>query len=215
MSNKISCEMAQDLIPLYIDGVLSEESKEAVKAHVEGCKDCQRLIENAGVDIDIQEANKDKIKLFDKVGKKFKKEYIKKFIIAILVFLIVWFAATWYVINRCEPIWPKSSVEGLDANLEVVNINGDLYIHQTDIYAFGDVCVVDFDYEETGEFNFYLGEYGLQTIMPGVRGYNMNEKYQHLCKAEGITKVNYCKPDGTIIFTIWQQGEEMTVLDEQ
>lgn len=215
MSNKISCEMAQDLIPLYIDGVLSEESKEAVKAHVEGCKDCQRLIENSGVDIHIQEANKDKIKLFDKVGKKFKKEYIKKFIIAILVFLIVWFAATWYVINRCQPIWPKSSVEGLDANLEVVDINGTLYIHQTDLYAMGEVCFTDFEYEETGEVNFFLGEYGLQTIMPGTRGYYMNEKYQRLCKAEGITKVNYCKPDGTIIFTIWQQGEEMTVLDEQ
>ena len=215
MSNKISCEMAQDLIPLYIDGVLSEESTEAVKAHVEGCKDCQRLIENAGVDIHIQEANKDKIKLFDKVGKKFKKEYIKKFIIAILVFLIVWFAATWYVINRCQPIWPKSSVEGLDANLEVVDINGTLYIHQTDLYAMGEVCFTDFEYEETGEVNFFLGEYGLQTIMPGIRGYYMNEKYQRLCKAEGITKVNYCKPDGTIIFTIWEQGEEMTVLDEQ
>lgn len=132
-----------------------------------------------------------------------------------VVFLIVWVAGTWYVINRCEPIWPKSSVEGLEANLEVVDINGTLYIHQTDLYAMGEVCFTDFEYDETGEVNFFLGEYGLQTIMPGTRGYYMNEKYQCLCKAEGITKVNYCKPDGTIIFTIWQQGEEMTVLDEQ
>ena len=30
MSNKISCEIAKDLIPLYIDGVLSKESEEMV-----------------------------------------------------------------------------------------------------------------------------------------------------------------------------------------
>lgn len=215
MSNKISCEIAKDLIPLYIDGVLSKESEEMVRQHIEGCKDCQKLIDDAGVTIDIGEVDGEGFKLFKKVGKNFRKEYLKKFIIAVAVFLVLWFGATWYIINRCEPIWPKSSVEGLDANLEVVNINGDLFIHQTDIYAMGEVCLTDFDYEETGVLNFYLGEYGLQTIMPGVRGYSMNEKYQHLCDADGVVKVNYCKPDGTVIFTVWQQGEEMSVFSEQ
>ena len=31
---KYSCNMIQDLIPLYIDGVCSEESKEAVEQHL-------------------------------------------------------------------------------------------------------------------------------------------------------------------------------------
>ena len=215
MSNKISCDVAKDLIPLYIDGVLSADSIEVVKQHIEECKDCQQLLQDAGTNLDIGKASEDSAKLFKNVGKKFKKAYIKRFIIAVVIFLVVWFAATIYVIERCEPIWPKSSVEGLDANLEVVSINGDLYIHQTDLYAMGDVCIIDFEFEETGEFNFYLGEYGLHTLMPGTRGYNMNERYQHLCKSEGITKVNYCKPDGTVIFTVWQQGEEMTILKEQ
>ncbi|MBE5934121.1 MAG: zf-HC2 domain-containing protein [Lachnospiraceae bacterium] len=215
MSNKITCDMAKDLIPLYIDGLLSKDSEKAVREHIEGCKDCQQLVENAGANIDLGKSSDDGVKLFDKVGKKFKKEYIKKFIIAVVVFLILWVGATIYIIEKCEPIWPKSSVEGLDANLDVVNINGDLYIHQTDLYAMGEVCIVDFDFDKTGEFNFYLGEYGLHTLMPGTRGYNMNEQYQRLCDAKGITKVNYCKPDGTVIFTVWQQGEEMEVLGEQ
>lgn len=215
MSNKISCDMAKDLIPLYIDGVLSADSSEAVRKHIEECKVCKQLIKDVGTDIDLGGKSDNEAKLFDKVGKKFKKEYIKKFIIAVVVFLVVWVVGTIYVIEKCEPIWPKSSVEGLDANLEVVNINGDLYIHQTDLYAMGEVCIIDFEYEETGEFNFFLGEYGIHTLMPGQRGYNMNEQYQHLCKAEGITKVNYCKPDGTVIFTVWQQGEEMEILGEQ
>ena len=213
MSNKISCDMAKDLIPLYIDGVLSKDSEEVVKEHIEGCKDCQKLIENAEVNVDIGEVNSEGAKLFDKVGKKFKKEYIKRFIIAIVVFLIVWVGATWYVVEHYSPIWPKSSVEGLETNLEVVMIDGDYYVHQMDIYAMGEVCVVNYNPEESGEYNFFLGEQGIQTLMPGVRSYNMSERYQFLCHGDQVDKINYCKPDGTVIFTMWQQGDKVKVLD--
>ena len=51
---KLSCEIVQDLLPLYCDGVCSEESRQAVEAHLEGCENCRadtRLMEqklNAG-----------------------------------------------------------------------------------------------------------------------------------------------------------------------
>ena len=38
---KIHCNIAKDLMPLYIDDVLSEESKEAVEEHLTGCEDCR------------------------------------------------------------------------------------------------------------------------------------------------------------------------------
>ena len=34
---KIPCEIVQDLLPLYCDGVCSPESKQAVEAHLAGC----------------------------------------------------------------------------------------------------------------------------------------------------------------------------------
>lgn len=36
----ITCEVAKDLLPLYADDVLSEESKALVEEHVKGCSDC-------------------------------------------------------------------------------------------------------------------------------------------------------------------------------
>lgn len=212
MSSKISCDIAKDLIPLYIDGVLSKDSEDAVKEHLDGCKDCQKLIDNVE-NVDVGEVNGDGVKLFDKVGKKFKREYIKKFIIAIVVFLIVWFGATIYVVEHYNPIWPKSSVEGLETNLEVVMIDGDYYVHQMDIYAIGEVCVVSYNPEEAGEYNFFLGEQGIKTLMPWIRGYNMGERYQFLCHGDKVDKINYCKADGTVIFTMWQQGDEVRVLE--
>lgn len=38
---KIHCNIAKDLMPLYIDDVLSEESKAAVEEHLTGCESCR------------------------------------------------------------------------------------------------------------------------------------------------------------------------------
>ena len=37
----ISCEMIKDLLPLYSDGVCSEESKKAVEEHISKCRECK------------------------------------------------------------------------------------------------------------------------------------------------------------------------------
>ena len=43
--NKISCEMCMDLMPLVHDGVASEDSRNAVLAHIEQCPTCKSLFE--------------------------------------------------------------------------------------------------------------------------------------------------------------------------
>lgn len=39
--NELNCDVIKDLIPLYIDEVASDASKEIVENHVENCKTCQ------------------------------------------------------------------------------------------------------------------------------------------------------------------------------
>ena len=39
---KISCSIAKDLLPLYVDGVLSEGAARAVNAHLETCENCRK-----------------------------------------------------------------------------------------------------------------------------------------------------------------------------
>ncbi|MDD2234529.1 MAG: zf-HC2 domain-containing protein [Desulfitobacteriaceae bacterium] len=38
---KISCNIVKDLLPLYVDGALSEETAKAVQAHIEMCESCR------------------------------------------------------------------------------------------------------------------------------------------------------------------------------
>ena len=209
---KITCEIIKDLVPSYMDDILSKESKELVREHVADCKECQKMMESMEVDVEVWKD--EDVSLFKKVGKKFRKMYFLRAVIAVLVFLVVWVAATFYVMETCHPIWPKSSVEGLEENLHVVKIEDEYYIQQADVYAMGEVCILDFTYTETGVYNFYIGEYGIQTVMPGTRAYHLNPRYQRLCEVEGVKQINYCKPDGTVIVTLWEEGEELTTLVE-
>lgn len=41
---KLSCAVIQDLIPLYVEDMLSEESKQLVEEHLKNCEDCHELV---------------------------------------------------------------------------------------------------------------------------------------------------------------------------
>lgn len=45
-TNKISCEVCRDLLPLVKDNVANSESVEAVNRHIGNCPDCKQLCEN-------------------------------------------------------------------------------------------------------------------------------------------------------------------------
>ena len=38
---RITCDVIQDLMPSYVDGILSEDSQALVKEHMEACKECR------------------------------------------------------------------------------------------------------------------------------------------------------------------------------
>ena len=42
---KITCDVIQDLMPSYVDGILSEDSQALVKEHMEACKECRKMLE--------------------------------------------------------------------------------------------------------------------------------------------------------------------------
>lgn len=52
MKTEISCEICRDLMPLVRDGVAGADSREAVRAHMEGCEACRMLF---GEEIPVQD----------------------------------------------------------------------------------------------------------------------------------------------------------------
>ena len=44
---KVNCEIVQDLLPLYEEGICSRSSMEAVEKHLAKCENCKSLKEGA------------------------------------------------------------------------------------------------------------------------------------------------------------------------
>lgn len=122
---KYSCNMIQDLIPLYIDGVCSEESKEAVEQHLSECPDCKAfytaMCEEDQVHMDTHDANREcqKAASFQAVKKRIRRKQILTAVISVVVLLAVTFAAAG-VLKRTVKV-----VEYND-NISASMVNGSL-----------------------------------------------------------------------------------------
>ncbi len=46
---KINCQVAQDLLPLYLDEVCSNESRQLVEDHLRSCEKCRKLIDSTQI----------------------------------------------------------------------------------------------------------------------------------------------------------------------
>lgn len=87
--NNLDCNVIKDLMPSYIDGICSENSKVLVEDHLLGCKDCKKIVEMMKQTEIV--ANKTNIKEIDYM-KKVKKYFINKNII--ILCLLIGFVVT-------------------------------------------------------------------------------------------------------------------------
>lgn len=73
-----TCGIIDDLLPLYVDGACSTESKAAIEAHLTSCEACRRKLERMQSDTVVTETSKsfDEIPVA-KYAKKVKKHRIK------------------------------------------------------------------------------------------------------------------------------------------
>ena len=54
---KVSCEIIKDMLPLYYDGVCSDDSKKMVEEHISKCDNCKMELEKIQDEIHIPEKN--------------------------------------------------------------------------------------------------------------------------------------------------------------
>jgi len=52
----LPCEVVQDLLPLYCEGLVSEKTANAVDAHLEGCEDCRKECEIIRTALPVEDA---------------------------------------------------------------------------------------------------------------------------------------------------------------
>ena len=53
--NNVSCGIIQDLLPLYCDGVCSEESQKTILSHIRTCENCREELRVMKLPMEIPE----------------------------------------------------------------------------------------------------------------------------------------------------------------
>ena len=89
---KLPCEMVQDILPLYHDGVCSEVSKNLVEEHLRGCEQCADFLKGIDVEIEapVDAAEAQPLQAIQKTwGKEKKRSWVKGFVIAALIFILL------------------------------------------------------------------------------------------------------------------------------
>ncbi len=93
MERELACEIVKDLLPLYVEGMVSDVSKKSVESHLEHCTECNEIYHDMafGLEAETRHTEVQDVKRF---LKKTKKMYLLYglgglSLIAILVCLIV------------------------------------------------------------------------------------------------------------------------------
>jgi len=123
MIMKYNCDMIADLIPLYIDNVCSDSSKQAVEEHISECAPCKKLFDDMRSCDSIIDTNivKERDEVLDRQAKFFKRRSAVAgsiigavFAIPILICLIVNLASgaglTWFFIVLSAMFIPTSLI---------------------------------------------------------------------------------------------------------
>ena len=211
----LSCNVIQDLLPLYHDGVCSEESRKIVEEHMETCADCRDVLH--GLREETAPDSVDATKPLKSLGiawkKSKKKALLKGAGIVTLVFAVLlgsyWGLTQWHGI----PIESE--------NLRVVEVT---QVDEGVIYC--KLGVWD-DMEGFGYFKYTLTEDGklymtpMRSILTRAEWWNETGFYRNVNNLWGLRGVEHGSSMTGFYFgtpedhlVIWEEGMELPAANE-
>ena len=101
--SKFSCDTVRDMLPLYVDDVVSEDTKVIVKEHLDSCADCRKEYERMKESVVLPvEAGAEQLKRFKGAWKKKKRIIALTAVITTLVVLCAGYAVFGHFAYREE-----------------------------------------------------------------------------------------------------------------
>lgn len=154
---KINCNIIRDILPLYLDDVVCDDTKELVEDHLNVCDSCRMEAEILGQNIALP-TNRN-IKLSDaKVVKKLKNRLFRKKVVVSVISVVVSVAI---VIGIYAYMSLTSSYIPYDsANIRIEDDNGELYVSYDGDHLAGTVIVhtevtIDGEEKDAVIFSYY------------------------------------------------------------
>lgn len=211
---KLPCEIVQDLLPLYHDGVCSEVSKSMVKEHLAGCVNCCQMLEQIDTEIVVPELEMEKaqplVSIRVRWDKQSRRMLLKSLAAGIGAFVLL--IAAWFVTTQWSfvPVEKEDYIVRQTAQLS----DGTIYLEYSNHYVH---ATPDFTITEDGrlyrtdkrtllfaQWEEDRGGYGSITIDPETSTWTNDdgEKIR-------ITAYYLGKPDSEDAILLWRKGMEM------
>ncbi len=145
MKINLPCEIIQDLLPSYADGITGQETAEAVEYHLEDCENCKKIYEDMKKEYDKKIETGEEKELLKKINKKMNRKTKIIILCAAAAVLVIGFFVKYLFTSALKDI-PLSDVT---VSASVYKIE-DLYMDEET----GEVELTDGIYSvnvETGE----------------------------------------------------------------
>lgn len=185
---KISCNVIKDILPLYVDEVVSDDTKEMVEEHLTFCEGCKKEVESLKKNVDLSVSKKAKNaenKTFEYLKKWFHNKKLKTAVISVFIVVAV-IVGTYAALTVPELVIDSSRVS-------VVEANGHMYATASNGYD-GSVGWNTFQTEIDGEQKnvtiFYLSDSPLSKIKSALsKDTEINLAY--VCDADNVDQIYY------------------------
>ena len=114
--NEISCDMVQDLLPLYQDGLLRDTTKEAVRQHLEQCSACRSIYEELKVPVVLEKNETEQsAERFQTMVKKSRKAVESRIAAGCVISAVA--AFVFFFVVFCVPVIPTN-----ESNMRVKDV---------------------------------------------------------------------------------------------
>lgn len=128
--NKISCNVIQDLLPLYMDQAVSEDSRILVEEHLKECQKCRTCLSEmeAEVPISYDEEQREKAKQELKNFQKFLSRKKRKIVVFSVALVLAVFTALVIFLNQTV-----ISIKFEEAGIEILEEDREKVTYRTNI----------------------------------------------------------------------------------
>lgn len=200
---EVKCAVINDLLPLYVDDVLSKESRELVEEHIKDCESCRKTLENMKGKISIPvnaELRMDETKSLKGLKRNVDKWKWLVAFVAVFAFIVITVLGVLYMTSKEITI----PYDGKNIAVELIEDEYHVVCHERGVTGFS--AVGDF---RSGEYEIEITSTLWDKYIVSIFHPNDIEDFW-ICEKGEITKL--IMSDGTVV---WEANEEQMKAHEE
>lgn len=212
---KLPCELVQDLLPLYHDGVCSAVSRENVKEHLEGCGRCRGML--CALDAEIEAVKEvEAAKPLDSIGKVWKKNMKRALLRGVGITVMIFAVLLGSLLALTQWKWLDIDTVQMDV-AEIYQMKDGRILYKLDVPA--GVWSRTFEFTHCGDGSTYLTPKRSLIELNEQQGFgSLLDNYLMIDVAEQnawqqahgdgtvMTRYYIGDPDGVNPLLVWEEG---------